>query len=147
MMPELNHEPSSLVPLHTVPTHLGGDTVLSLGTLDLTSRQVALLLIGGSFSATVWARTGTLATFVPPFGLIVHWMMVILLLGAVLLFTFGRAAGRSLDVWLLIWLAYGARARIFVWMRSTPEQMHPQQRSGPGFWDHAEAEGKEGGMR
>lgn len=119
MMPELNHGPSSLVPLHTVPTHLGGDTVLSIGRLDLTSRQVALLLIGGSLSATVWARTGTLAALVPPLGLIVHWMMLIVLIAAVLVLSFGKAAGRSLDVWLLIWLAYLTRARILLWTRGS----------------------------
>jgi hypothetical protein len=118
MMQEPTSGPSALVPLHTVPTHLGGDTVLSIGTIDLTARQVALLLIGGSLSATVWERTGALAALMPPLGLVVHWAMLVLLLGAVLAFTFGRAAGRSLVVWLIVWLAYLARARIFVWTRA-----------------------------
>jgi hypothetical protein len=104
---------------HTVPTHLSGESVISIGTIDLSTRQVMLLLVGGSLAATLWERTGGLGEWLAPFGLIMHWALLVLLLVGVLLLTFGKAAGRSLDVWLLVLLLYLGRARILVWTRFT----------------------------
>jgi hypothetical protein len=103
---------------HTVPTHLSGESVVSIGVIDLSARQVMMLLVGGSLAATLWERTAALTLLVLPLGLIVHWAMLVLLLGVVLLLTFGKAAGRSLDVWLMVLLLYLGRARILVWTRT-----------------------------
>jgi hypothetical protein len=128
MMQEPIREPVAL--LHTVPTHLSGDSVVSVGTLDLSARQVIMLLVGGSLAVTLWQRTTALMMVWPPVGLVLHWAMLLLLLGSVVLLTFGNAAGRSLDVWLFVWLAYLTRARILLWTR-TSGGMDQQKRGRP----------------
>jgi hypothetical protein len=127
MMVEPTHESQAILHLHTVPTHLSGESVVSIGTIDLSARQVMSLLVGGSLAATLWERTTALTLLVPPLGLIMHWAILVLLLVGVLLLTFGKAAGRSLDVWFMVWLLYLGRARILVWTRS-PNAGTAQQR-------------------
>lgn len=101
---------------HTVPTHLAGaDTVLSLGYLSLSSRQLLLLLLGGSVTASWWVRTAWLATLLPPIGSALHWLSLILLGSGVLALTFGQALGRSFDAWIIVLLAYFTRPRIYLW--------------------------------
>jgi len=101
---------------HTIPTHLASaDTVLSLGYLSLSSRQLLLLLVGGSLAASLWERTFWLATLLPPVGVALHWLLLLLSGGCVLALTFGQAAGRSFDAWLIVMLAYCARPRVYLW--------------------------------
>jgi len=107
--------------MHTVPTHLAtADTVLSLGALSLSSRQLLLLLMGGSGAASFWTRTAGLVTLLPPIGEALHWLLLILLSLLVLTLTFGQAAGRSLDVWVMVSLAFLARSRLYLWRSLRP---------------------------
>ena len=115
--------PSALPPTHTMPTHLAtADTVLSLGYLTLSSRQLLLLLLGGSVAASVWTRTAGLSTVLPPAGAALHWLLLIGLSLLILALTFGAIAGRSLDAWVMVLLAYRARPRRYLWrsLRETP---------------------------
>jgi hypothetical protein len=121
---------SVLPPTHTVPTHLSGESVVSIGTIDLSARQVMLLLVGGSLAATLWERTGGLVQWLAPFGLIMHWAMLVLLLVGVLLLTFGKAAGRALDVWLIVLLLYLGRARILIWTRTNAAATSKERKQG-----------------
>lgn len=107
---------SPLPMMHTVPTHLAtADTVLSLGMLSLSSRQLLLVLLGGSAAVSLWTRTVGLATFLPPLGLALHWLLLILLSLSVLALTFGQVQGRSLDAWGIVTLTYLVRPRLHLW--------------------------------
>jgi len=118
----MNEQPpvsASLPATHTVPTHLASvDTVLSLGYLSLSSRQLLLLLVGGSLSASLWTHTAALVTVLPPVGVALRLALVILCAAVALALTFGQAQGRPLDVWLIVGLAYLARPRLYLWRRS-----------------------------
>lgn len=110
--------PLGLPAIHTVPTHLASaDTALSLGYLTLSSRQVLLLLVGGSVTASLWTRTIALAAVLPPFGAIVH--LALLIVGALvaLALTFGQAQGRSFDAWVIVIGTYLVRPRLYLWHR------------------------------
>ncbi len=105
-----------LEPLHTVPTHLTTvDTVLSLGTFALSSRQLLWLLVGGSLGATLWMRTGWLGSWLPPLGMLLHGLLLLGLLIGVLALTFGQVQGRSLESWLIVVVAYLGRPRLSLW--------------------------------
>jgi hypothetical protein len=105
-----------LDPLHTIPTHLATvDTVLSLGTLALSSRQLLWLLVGGSLGATLWIRTGWLGGWLPPLGLLLHGLLLLALLICILALTFGQVQGRSLESWLLVIVLYLGRPRLWLW--------------------------------
>lgn len=105
-----------LEPLHTIPTHLAtGDTVLSLGTFALSSRQVLWLLVGGSLGATLWIRTGRLGSWLPPLGMLLHGLLLLGLLICILALTFGQVQGRSLESWLIVVVAYLGRPRLSLW--------------------------------
>jgi len=106
----------SLEQLHTIPTHLTTvDTVLSLGTFALSSRQLLWLLVGGSLGATLWMRTGWLGSWLPPLGMLLHALVLLVLLIGVLALTFGQVQGRSLESWLLVIALYLARPRLSLW--------------------------------
>ena len=101
---------------HTIPTHLTtADTVLGLGHLTLSSRQLLLVLVGGSVAMSLWIRTAWLATLLPPVGVALHWLLLLLSGGCVLALTFGQAAGRPFDAWVIVMLAYCARSRVYLW--------------------------------
>ncbi len=117
------HAPLALDPIHTVPTHLAtADTVLSLGSITLSSRQFLLLLLGGCVTAALWTRTAGIVVLLPPVGGVLHWTLLLLLTTSVLALTFGQAQGRSLDSWLIVVAAYLARPHLYLW-RSLRE--HP----------------------
>ena len=110
---------------HTIPTHLAvPETVLSLGTFTLTARQLALLFLGGSLAYSFWWHTMGLATWLAPLGMTLHAALLFMLVGIVLALTFGRVAGRSLDVWLLVLAAYLSRPRLYLW-RNLPQLAFP----------------------
>lgn len=101
---------------HTVPTHLtSADTVLSLGYLSLSSRQLLLLLVGGSLAASLWVRTFWLAALLPPVGAALHWLLLMVCGSCIFALTFGQATGRSFDAWIIVMLAYFARPRVYLW--------------------------------
>jgi hypothetical protein len=117
----------TLAPVHTVPTHLTTvDTVLSLGTFSLSSRQLLLLLCGGSVCATLWTHTAMLVRWLPPLGAILHAAVVILLVIGVLALTFGQVQGRSLESWLLVIALYLGRPRLSLWRRRLAHPVWPQ---------------------
>lgn len=110
------HAGLSLERLHTVPTHLTtADTVLSLGSIMLSSRQFLLLLVGGCATAALWTRTAGLMVLLPPVGAVLHWILLLLLTTCVLALTFGQAQGRSLESWLTVVAAYLARPHLYLW--------------------------------
>jgi hypothetical protein len=116
-MDEQQHlSPATLPPTHTIPTHLAtADSVLSLGYLSLTSRQLLLLLVGGSFAVSIWTRTDFLSAFIPPVGGGLHWLLLILSGLLVLALTFGQIAGRQLDAWVIVVGVYLLRPRLYLW--------------------------------
>ncbi len=115
-MEEKSPVASGLPTAHTVPTHLAlADTVLSLGYVTLSSRQLLLLLVGGSFATALWARTARLATAIGPVGAALHWLLLVLASVLILALTFGEIAGRPLDAWVIVVLAYFARPRLYLW--------------------------------
>lgn len=119
-MDEQAVSPVALPAAHTVPTHLAAaDTVVSLGYLSLSSRQLLLLLVGGSLAVSLWTRTAWLSRLLGPVGAALHLALVIVWAVADLSLTFGQAQGRSLDAWVIIMFAYLARPRLYLW-RSLP---------------------------
>jgi hypothetical protein len=113
---ENDQQGGALEPLHTIPTHLATvDTVLSLGTFALSSRQVLWLLVGGSLGATLWIRTGWLGSWLPPLGMLLHGLLLLGLLICILALTFGQVQGRSLESWLIVVVAYLGRPRLSLW--------------------------------
>jgi len=108
--------PPVLETAHTVPLGLAlADTVLALGYLSLSSRQLVLLLLGGSLAVSLWTRTAILAAVVPPVGAALHSGLLVLSSLIILALTFGQAAGRPLDAWVIVWLSYRARPRRYRW--------------------------------
>jgi hypothetical protein len=64
---------------------------------------------------SLWTRTAFLAAVVPPVGVALHIGLLVLSSLIILALTFGQAAGRSLDAWVIIWLSYLARPRRYRW--------------------------------
>lgn len=117
-MDDKTSPPLGLPAIHTVPTHLAAtDTALSLGSLPLSSRQVLLLLVGGSVTASLWTRTAILVAVLPPLGAALHLALLIACLLVALALTFGQAQGRSFDAWVIVIGAYLARPRLYLWHR------------------------------
>jgi len=115
-MQDQTSAPQALPAAHTVPTHLAlADTVLSLGALTLSSRQLLLLLLGGSIAAAGYTRTEPFFAALGPAGAVLHIAVLVLASLIVLALTFGQAAGRSLDVWVIVVLAYLTRPRLSLW--------------------------------
>ena len=105
-----------LPPTHTIPTHLAtADSVLSLGYLTLTSRQLLLLLVGGSFAVSLWTRTDVLSALIPPVGAALRLALLVLSGLLVLALTFGQVAGRQLDAWVVVVGVYLVRPRLYLW--------------------------------
>lgn len=116
---------AALLPTHTVPTHLAtADTVLSLGYLTLSSRQLLLLLVGGSFAASLWTRTAVLSAFLPPVGATLHLALLALSGFLVLTLAFGQVAGRQLDAWVVVVGVYLLRPRLYLWKGIRWSQYH-----------------------
>lgn len=91
------------------------DTVLSLGYFSLSARQLLVLLVGGSALSALWIHSAWLASLLPPIGAILHGALLVLCGSAMLALAFGQAAGRSLDAWAIVLLAYAARPRCCLW--------------------------------
>jgi hypothetical protein len=126
-MEDPHSQRQSLAPVHTIPTHLTTvDTVLSLGTFSLSSRQLLLLLVGGSVCATLWTHTAMLVRWLPPLGVVLHWSLLMLLTTGVLALTFGQMQGRSLERWLIVVVAYLARPRLSLWRRRPTQPAWPR---------------------
>ncbi len=116
MKEQADRSPAALESLHTVPTHLATvDTVVSLGTFSLSSRQLVLLLVSGSISVTLWTRTAVLVFWLPPLGELLHWIVVLVAVTSTLALAFGQVAGRSFESWLGVLLAYIARPHLYLW--------------------------------
>jgi hypothetical protein len=101
---------------YILPTHLThADTVLSLGGVGLSARQLLVLLIGGSSCYDAWLRGRLLDHWLVPLGLVLHWCVVLLLVTLTLLVALVQPAGRALESWLLIVLTYWCAPRRFLW--------------------------------
>lgn len=120
-----------LPPTHTIPTHLAtADSVLSLGYLTLTSRQLLLLLVGGSFAASLWTRTDVLSTLIPPVGSALRLVLLVLSGLLVLALTFGQVAGRQLDAWVVVVGVYLLRPRLYLWKSVRWSRYHAGENNG-----------------
>lgn len=111
-----------------IPHLEGEDKVITVGPLELTFRQAAILFAGGWIALSVWNACRELA-FLGTFGLIIRLMLVILPSVMALAFAFGTIQGRRYEVWLgLIWRSLH-QTKIFVWRPLPPVLSTHQERS------------------
>ncbi len=92
---------------HEIPTHLDVEDKLLLG---LTVRQVLIVMLGCAIGYLLWHAFGqaqwpTMLRFI--FSVIPACVSVAL---AVL-----KPVGRTLELWVIIWLRYQAQARVYTW--------------------------------
>lgn len=99
---------------HVVPTHLQvAETVLSLGSLNLSARQFLLLLIGSALSYDLWLHLAVFAGW--PGGQVVRFVLALLPALLAVALAFVRLAGRSLDAWVLVVARFWRRPKQLVW--------------------------------
>lgn len=112
---------------YTLPTHLGvTDTVLTIGDLGLSARQLLILLVGSSSSYDLWLHERGLDSWLVPLGLLAHWLPVLLLVVFALALAFVQVAGQSLDRWALILLCYRLSPHLYLWrtLCTEPDELY-----------------------
>jgi len=86
--------------------------VLSYGPVELTARQLTLLLLAGLLGYNVYAHLGILPV-------VLRVILAALLVALLLPFGFVNIAGRSLDAWLIVLARYWVTPRICIWRPRT----------------------------
>jgi hypothetical protein len=98
-----------------IPTHLDvPDKVFSFWWIDLTVRQLLLLLIGWGWAVNIWIRLAWLAAY-GPVAIALHLGVAGIPVLIALLFAFKLIAERPIEVWFLILLRYLQQPKISVW--------------------------------
>lgn len=112
---------------HTVPTHLNmPDHVLTLWSFNLTARQLLLLLIGAAMGGNLWHHIAFLGQYAIP-GEILRAGCALLPFLLALFVACYHAAGRPLEVWLVVILRYWLQPRWYIWhsIRTCEDQLYP----------------------
>lgn len=101
---------------YIVPTHLDlVDTILTIGSLDLSARQLLLLLVGGSLGYDFWLQERHWDVWLFPLGIVLHWLPVVLICALTLALALVQIKGRWLDSWVLLWLSYMLSPHRYLW--------------------------------
>jgi hypothetical protein len=99
-----------------VPTHLRTpETLLTIAGLNLSVRQFLLLVLGATTSYNLWLHLAPLGAFAAGLGQLFRLLLSLLPALLASAFAFIRLAGRTLDRWALVALAYLGRPRRFIW--------------------------------
>jgi hypothetical protein len=112
---------------HTVPTHLyQPETVLTVWSFNLTSRQLLLVLLGCGLAGNLWHDAALLGRY----SLVGEALRLVLAALPILLAVFVayyRAAGRPLEVWLIVLLRYWFHPHCYIWhsIRYSEQQLYP----------------------
>ena len=107
-----------------IPTHLKMTDkvmVLPLLGMGISSRQLLMLLIGGSCSYDLWLRLLPIEHWHTPVGIIFHWLAVFVVATLTVALALVEVAGRPLEDWLVILLLYWRTPRLCIW-RSTEQR-------------------------
>ena len=89
--------------------------VLSYGPVELTARQLTLLLLAGLIGYNVFHLLAALPVVL---RIVLAALPVLLLLP----FGFVSIAGRTLDAWLVVLLRYRFEPRTYIWRPRTKQQ-------------------------
>jgi hypothetical protein len=101
---------------HIVPTHLRApETLLTVAGFNFSIRQFLLVVLGGATSYNLWLHLGNVGPLATGIGEAARFVLALLPVLFATALAFVRLAGRTLDRWLLVMLAYLGRPRRFVW--------------------------------
>ena len=90
---------------HTVPTHLNMQEKIGVGQFTLTPRQMFYVIIAFAVGYRVFRSALWLSAFGVP-GLLLRLALSVLPVMGLLLMGAKTLAGRTLEIWLLLWLLY-----------------------------------------
>ena len=112
---------------HIVPTHLSvPDAVLTVWSVDLSARQLLLLLLGAGLGGDLWKHLAVLGHEAVA-GQVLRVALALLPFLFALLLACYRYAGRYLEVWAIVLLRYSTRPKRYVWrtIRTAETHLYP----------------------
>lgn len=111
---------------HIVPTHLNlPDSILTIGGVGISARQLLLLMLGGGISGNLWYH---LPPVVPGLlGLLIRLLITSIPLDLAIIAGWVRYLGRPLEIWAVLLLRYWLRPKQYLWrsIRWYPDQLSP----------------------
>ncbi len=117
---------------HIVPTHLNlPDQVLSVWSLNLSARQLLLLLVGAGIGGTIFQHLIFLS-HLSILGEVLRLLLSLPPFLLALLLAWYQYAGRYLEVWLVVLIRYRLRPKRFLWrsIRYDEHHLFPLNRTG-----------------
>jgi hypothetical protein len=112
---------------HTVPTHLyQPETVLTVWSFHFTARQLLVVLLGCGLAGNLWHDAALLNRY-SLVGVVLRLVLTALPILLAVFVAYYRAAGRPLEVWLIVLLRYWFQPHCFVWrsIRTCESQLYP----------------------
>lgn len=104
---------------HKIPNHLEVEDVFILG---LSIRQCVIIGVGAAMAYALFIDVfDAIAVTDPVLGLVMGLVAALVLFGCLLAAALTRLAGRGLDEWLLVFLIYQLRPRIYLWRFNHPD--------------------------
>ena len=109
---------------HIVPTHLSvPDSVLTLWSVDLSARQLLLLLLGAGLGADLWKHLVVLGHEAVA-GQVLRVALALVPFLFTLVLACYRYAGRYLEAWAIVLLRYSTRPKCYVWHTIRTAEAH-----------------------
>ncbi|HET8852039.1 MAG TPA: hypothetical protein VFN02_05895 [Ktedonobacteraceae bacterium] len=90
---------------HTVPTHINIQEKIGVGQFTLTPRQMFYVIIAFALGYRVFRSALLLSAFGLP-GLVLRLVLSVLPIVVLLFIGAKTIAGRTIEIWLLLWLLY-----------------------------------------
>lgn len=100
---------------HTVPTHVNMQEKIGVGHFTLTPRQVFYVIIAFAVGYRIW-RGDTWLVPLGVTGLVVRVVLSVLPIVALLLIGTKTLAGRTIEIWLLLWLLFLTHPGQMAWV-------------------------------
>ena len=99
---------------HTVPTHLNIQEKIGVGQITLTPRQVFYVIIAFAVGYRVFRSALWLSAFGVP-GLVLRLLLSVFPIILLLFIGAKTIAGRTIEIWLLLWLLYFTHSGNVAW--------------------------------
>jgi hypothetical protein len=95
---------------YLIHSHLKVEDRLTIGFFTFTFRQAAILFCALGLAYTFWQ-------YIPPGFFLVRIALAALIILSALALAFIRKQGRTLDVWVFVWLRYFSQPTRYRWRR------------------------------
>lgn len=100
------------LPRHTLPHLALPDVAVSLAGMDLSVRQLTLVLASALIGVNLFAMSAGIETVVGPW---LHWFITGFPMVCILCFGWIKVAGKPLEHYFLVQARYLVRPRLYLW--------------------------------